>query len=378
MMLKQLKAHHFRNYLSFDFTPSPTTTLVFGDNGSGKTSLLEAIYLLGSGKSFRTSRLQYLLGKADEAEEFYLHAQLQVADVLHRVGMSRNKNTFTGLRLNGETVPSLSEFAKLFPVHVFHSGSVELVYGSAEIRRRFLDWGLFHVEHSFHALWKTLHKIVRQRNQLLKQSYVNPAEIKVWDEQLVLVSDKITALRRVHLEHIDAYLQHLCADMIGGDAIKITLSPGWAEGTDLAQGLADSFEIDRQRGFTSRGAHRADIRLTINGLAVKEMMSRGQIKTLTILLGLAQLMYLVNKKELRTLILVDDMAAELDSQHMGYLVDKLSELQQQVIYTALAPQDLPDTLITGEGVKMFHVEHGVLKDCLQTKANHSEGNNDDR
>lgn len=373
MMLKQLQGQHFRNYSHFEFNPSPTTTIIYGDNGSGKTSLLEAVYLLGSGKSFRTSRLQYLLANQG-ADEFVLHAQLQVMNNLHRAGISRNKNAFTALRLNGESVSSLSVFAKLFPVHVFHSGSVDLIYGGAEVRRRFLDWGLFHVEHEFHALWRTLNKIVRQRNHLLKQSRVNPAEISVWDEQLVSVSDKITALRRAQLEQIGAYLQRLCADVWEAAEIKVRLAAGWAEGTDLSQGLLEAYEVDRQRGFTSRGAHRADVRLTIDGQAVKEIMSRGQIKTLSILLGLAQLMYLVNEKELRTVILVDDMAAELDSHHMSYLVDQLSKLQQQVIYTALSPQELPQTLIASEGVKMFHVEQGVLKDCLQTKANHSEGN----
>lgn len=373
MMLKQLQGQHFRNYSHFEFIPSPTTTIIYGDNGSGKTSLLEAVYLLGSGKSFRTSRLQYLLANQG-ADEFVLHAQLLVMNNLHRAGISRNKNAFTALRLNGESVSSLSVFAKLFPVHVFHSGSVDLIYGGAEVRRRFLDWGLFHVEHEFHALWRTLNKIVKQRNHLLKQSRVNPAEISVWDEQLVSVSDKITALRRAQLEQIGAYLQRLCADVWEAAEIKVRLAAGWAEGTDLSQGLLGAYEVDRQRGFTSRGAHRADVRLTIDGQAVKEIMSRGQIKTLSILLGLAQLMYLVNEKELRTVILVDDMAAELDSHHMSYLVDQLSKLQQQVIYTALSPQELPQTLIASEGVKMFHVEQGVLKDCLQTKANHSEGN----
>src|SRR5699024_9781685 len=234
------------------------------------------------------------------SDEFYLHAKFQIADTLHSAGMSPGKHAFTGLRLNGESVSTLSAFAKLFLVHVFHSGSAELVYGSAEVRRRFLDWGLFHVEHDFHGLWKSLNKIVKQRNHLLKKEYVNPVEINVWDEQLVAISDKITALRRTQIEHINTYLQQLCADVWQEAPIKVTLAPGWAEGTDLSQGLKDAFEVDRQRGFTSRGAHRADIRLTVAGQAVKEVMSRGQIKTLSILLGLAQLMYLVNNKALRT------------------------------------------------------------------------------
>lgn len=378
MMLEQLKAQNFRNYQKLDFIPSPTATVILGANGSGKTSLLEAIYLLGSGKSFRTSRLQHLLSHCEEAEEFYLYAQLEAAGVQHKIGMSRNKSTFTGLRLNGETVSSLSVFAKLFPVHVFHSNSVDLIYESAEVRRRFLDWGLFHVEQHFHKLWRDLNKVVRQRNQLLKDVRSRVAEIKVWDEQLVAISAKITALRCAHLERISQYLNELLTDVLSEDTIKVSLFAGWSESSSLEQLLVDSLDVDRQRGFTSRGAHRADIKFLVNGVSAKEVLSRGQIKVFTILLGLAQLMYLVKEKGLQSLVLVDDMAAELDAYHMSYLVDKLSSLKQQVIYTALSANELPRSLVNGDGVKVFHVEHGLLRDFVEKEANQSEGNNDDR
>lgn len=376
MILKQIKGQHFRNYSSFVFSPSPTNTIVVGDNGSGKTSLLEAIYLLGSGKSFRTSRLQHLLSRG--AEVFYLHAQVQVHGVLHSLGVARERRAFTTLRLNGENISSLSTLAKVFPVQVFHSESTEIIYGAAEIRRRFLDWGLFHVEHEFHGLWKNLNKVLRQRNELLKQVHLNPEEIKVWDEQLVQISDKITGLRRKHLEHVEARFQALLGGVLGELDVRLVLHTGWPEGVDLSQGLKESFEVDRQRGFTSRGAHRADIRITVDGVIAKEALSRGQIKTLSMLLGLAQLEYLVEEKQLQPVVLVDDMAAELDADHMGWLVEKLSQLNQQVIYTALTLEGLPRTLVDAQGSKVFHVEQGELKECVQTEANINEGNNDAR
>lgn len=369
MRLEQLKAQNFRNYQSLAFTPSPTSTIVLGANGSGKTSLLEAIYLLGSGKSFRTSRLQHLLNSSKEAEEFSLYAQLESSGVHHKIGMSRNKSAFTGLRLNGETVPSLSVFAKLFPVHVFHSNSVDLIYENAERRRRFLDWGLFHVEQNFYKLWRDLNKVVRQRNQLLKDTRSTMAEIKVWDEQLIAISANITTLRRAHLEKISLYLNELLTDVLSEDTVKVSLFSGWSESSSLEQWLVDSLEVDRQRGFTSRGAHRADIKFLVNGVSAKEVLSRGQVKVFTILLGLAQLMYLVSEKGLQSLVLVDDVAAELDTYHMSYLVEKLSSLKQQVIYTALSANELPSSLVKGEGVKVFHVEHGLLRDFVEKEAN---------
>lgn len=359
MILKRIQGTKFRNYSSFSFSPSPSNTIILGENGSGKTSLLEAIYLLGSGKSFRTSRLQRLLNI--DADEFTLYAEFTLGEMLYRAGLSRNAQQFTGVKLNNHPVASLSELVRHFPVQVFHSNSTDMVYGAAELRRRFVDWGLFHVEPEFHELWRQLNKIIKQRNKLLKEYSINAAEIAPWDKQLVLVSGKINSLRQQHVEAIRPYLISMYASFDGSEEIDIALYPGWPEKASLEELLLESFETDRQRGFTSRGAHRADLRLLKNKMPVRDLMSRGQIKTLSILIGLAQLHYLVKEKALRCLVLVDDLAAELDSQHMTHLVEQLSSLGLQTIYTALSHESLPSILLKDKKAALFHVEQGGLK-----------------
>lgn len=358
MRLKLIQGTQFRNYPHFTLSPSPTNTVVYGENGSGKTSLLEAIYLFASGRSFRTSRLQRLLSVG--AEEFVLYAEFALNDHVYRAGLARSAQQFTGVKLNGENVASLSELAKKFPVQVFHSNSVDMVYGSAELRRRFIDWGLFHVEPEFHELWRQLNKVVQQRNKLLKEFSLNKADLVPWDKQLVLVSDKIGQLRQRHVDALLPYLQEMLAVFAGNMDVKLSLFQGWPAKESLLELLQESFESDRHRGFTSRGAHRADLKLTIGKLPVRDMMSRGQVKTLSMLLGLAQLHYLVKEKGLQCLVLVDDLAAELDELHMHHLVEQLTALGLQTVYTALSPEDLPKALLDDENLSVFHVEHDAL------------------
>src|SRR5699024_5690499 len=360
MQLKRIQGSFFRNYTKFTLTPSATNTIVYGENGSGKTSLLEAIYLLGSGKSFRTSRLQRLLQMG--CEEFVLYAEFSLGGHVYRAGLSRNAQQFTGIRLNGESVASLGELAKSFPVQVFHSNSVDLIYGAAELRRRFIDWGLFHVEPEFHGLWRQLNKVVQQHNILLKEYSLNKEELAPWDKQLVWVSAKISALRQQHVDALLPYLQDMLPIFASDTRLQFSLYQGWPKKESLGQLLQDSYAADRQRGFPSRGAHRADLKLTIEKLPVRDILSRWQIKTLTVLLGLAKLHYLVNEKGLKCLVLVDDLAAELDAHHMHHVVTQLTALGLQTIYTALTPKDLPAALLSDEELSVFHVEHDIQTD----------------
>lgn len=359
MKLQKIQGQGFRNYSEFTFHPSPSNTIIIGDNGSGKTSLLEAIYLLGSGKSFRTPRLRHLLYSG--AESLNLYAEFTNSDILHRCGLSRDKQQFTGLRLDGETIPSISSLAKLFPVYVFHSDSVDVVYSGPDNRRKFIDWGLFHVEQSFHQLWKDLNRVVKQRNNLLKQYGINENLVHPWNEQLAAISDRIARLREQQIQNVVDVYYELCDKYSLGVSIKFEHYPGWSEKNgSLYDQLIDSFSKDSLRGYTSFGAHRADLKMTLDGVPIKECLSRGQIKTVSMLLGLAQLSYLIKNKNLGCLILLDDMASELDEVHVSMLLEHLDQLGEQTILTALSVDEIPKTFLAKESTKMFHVEHGIL------------------
>jgi DNA replication and repair protein RecF len=358
-MLQRLTLSSFRNYQQAEFVPGAGVNLVVGDNGSGKSSLLEAIYLLGSGRSFRTSRLQRLV--RESAQDAVLFAEvLSHQGVQHRLGMARNRQGFSGLKLDGVNVRGLSDLARILPVQAFHPGTVEIVEGPSSARRRYLDWGLFHVEQSFLPLWRQLYTALQQRNRLLRSGRFQHREMLVWDQQVATVSGRISQLRSAYLTALSPHLQTVLGHIGELPEVNISLYAGWPDGEDLLALLAADIEKDRQRGHTGRGAHRAELRLTTAAGPVRDVFSRGQTKTLSYALLLAQLYLLVHGHGGQCLVLVDDLASELDSQHSAAVLAALKDLKQQMIITALSADALP-VQAEGNETRMFHVEHGVLK-----------------
>lgn len=357
-MLQRLVLSSFRNYSHAELPLGAGLNLVVGGNGSGKSSLLEAIYLLGTGRSFRTSRLQRLVNEA-AAETVVFAEVLSRQNVLHRVGVSRDRQGFTALKLDGANIRGLSELARLLPVQAFHPATVEIVEGPSSARRRYLDWGLFHVEQSFLPLWRQLSGALQQRNKLLRSGSANGRELSAWDQQVASVSDRINGLRAGYLAALLPHLDAVLAHMGELPEVRVSLYPGWPEGEDLLALLAQDLERDKQRGYTGRGAHRAELRLTTGAGPVRDVFSRGQTKTLSYALLLAQLYLLVRSHGGRCLVLVDDLASELDAQHSDAVIRALQELGQQTLITALSAESLP-ALTRDEATRVFHVEHGVL------------------
>lgn len=358
-MLRRLALESFRNYLSQEFLPSPSVSLITGANGSGKSSLLEAIYVLSSGKSFRGGRPRRLVREGADETVIFAEAVRQSGDV-HRIGVARDGSGFTRLRRDGRTVQGLSELARLLPVRVFHPGTLELVEGPSAVRRRYLDWGLFHVEQSFHGYWRDLRHALEQRNGLLRQGGASARELGAWTQQVALASGRINRLRSAYLERLSPHFQALLGSFPELPPVRVGLQSGWPGDSEekLLEVLTAELETDRRRGFTGRGAHRAELRLTTDGGLVRDLFSRGQCKVAGYLLLLAQIQDLTERGEEDCLVLVDDLASELDEAHRDQMIRALLGLGQQTIFTALAAEQLPS--LVDRGAEMFHVEHGVL------------------
>lgn len=358
-MLKRLVFNNFRNYPQVEFLPSPSISLISGDNGSGKSSLLEAIYTLSTGKSFRTTKLSRLV--SDDAERCTLFAEVQQQQVLHRIGMSRIGSGADSLRIDGARPRGLSELARLLPVQVFHPDSVNLVYGEAATRRSFLDWGLFHVEQSFLSDWRRFRNILQQRNQLLKQRLQDRRLLAIWDQQLIEVSARIDQLRRAYIKHLELLLPAGLERVSHLPAIQLDYYPGWPHGKSLEEALARNFDKDLLRGFTSVGPQRADLRLKFDGQLAKDLLSRGECKILGYALLLSQLQVMQQASDRQCVLLVDDMVSELDAGHCEALIQELVGLGQQMIITAVDRRPLIGMLgDTAKDAAMFHVEHGGL------------------
>lgn len=354
-MLKQLSLSHFRLFDEAQLQFSSGVTWIVGENGCGKTSLLEAISFLSSAKSFRTSRASRLIQQGQT--NFTLYAELDVNATSHRLGIQRNHEGIASVRLDGSTPSRLSELAYLLPVQVFHPDSIRLVTGEASSRRSFLDWGVFHVEHTYSTVMRDFKQVLQQRNKLLKAWKPNLSELSVWSQQLVALSDRIDQLRSSYVKRLSVHFQQALRCFPELPSVECRYSRGWPKASDLGTLLQENSEKALVRGFTAYGPHRADLRLHVeDGTPVKEVLSRGQCKIVSYALLLAQLYSLVQEQEQNCLLLVDDLASELDARNRHALFTALFALQQQMVITSLEADFLIDKRNRSD--KVFHVEHG--------------------
>ncbi|WP_144820972.1 DNA replication/repair protein RecF [Marinobacter piscensis] len=376
MALVKLHTEFFRN---LNFTEpvsfSPSFNLIYGANGSGKTSILEAIGYLGLGRSFRVNRHQAVVQHGEHKLTVFggldhgfdgLQNRRSENPLAHRLGISRDvSRKETILRVDGESVRSLSSLAMHLPVSVIDPGVFDIVAGGPGKRRQFLDWAVFHVEPSFAAGWQQCQRVISQRNQTLRNGRMDESLLRIWDAQYATLSEQVSTARETTFEGFKRAFFSLVhkVDMSWADKLKLEFYPGWDTTQSLTDVLLRHREQEKRMGHTLYGPNRADIRIRFQGRPVAETFSRGQQKTLVILMKIAQSVVL-NELGKQVSFLVDDINAELDESHRSMLAQKLQELGCQVFVTSIEHPD-PDVLWKGNSTpeyRMFHVEHGKLKE----------------
>lgn len=359
MTLARLKIRNLRNLLAVDLAPGTGINVILGPNASGKSSLLEAVHLLSCGKSFRTHHLAQLISRGTDAMTLS-------AEVLSRqhgsttLGMEyESKGGHLRVRAGGRSVHRMSELASYLPVITIHQESHRLFTQGPEFRRTFLDWGVFHVEPRFLPAWQRYRRALRQRNSMLQQGIGRP---DIWDPELVEHGLLMDAQRRRYLQRFDPIFTELLCILRIESKVSLSYRPGWDTDVDLAVQLAQALGGDRRLGYTRYGPHRADIDFTAGGVPVRERLSRGQIKVLVYAAFLAQACVLAEATGRRGLIMMDDLAAELDRQHIDQLIEKIATLGFQSIITSSDPEFRGH--VEPVGHKVFHVEHGRFTEVI--------------
>lgn len=357
MPLSRLKVNQFRNLSLVDLQFSPDINLIYGHNGSGKTSLLESIFVLGLGRSFRGHKIKPLINET--AEQLVVHGKSE--DWV--IGVARPRRGASQFKVNGTAVTSLAELTKTFPAVVINSDTFQLLAGGPKERRQFLDWLVFHVEPSFYPSWKGAARCLKQRNIMLRHGRMSYGEVAPWDRELVEHTEQLTKLRVDCFERFKETFLALVEEFIAVDSLTLSYWPGWnaAEGS-LAQLLTNKFEVDCARGHTTNGFHRADLKLKIGKQEASEVLSRGQQKLMVCALMLAKCLVYQEATSRKIVILVDDLPSELDDYHQKLLVDWLNKLNCQVFVTGVDKQALlnPWGEYPERQIAVFHVEHGNI------------------
>lgn len=326
-----------------------------GANGSGKSALIESVYILGRGRSFRSAQIRSVI---NHQSSFLLVAGTLVRDdqASEQIGIRLDGETFE-IRINHQPSDRKSDLAYLLPLQLIYPKSYELLEGGSQLRREFIDWGVFHDNPRFLPVWRRFRKALLQRNALLKTGA--SFQLPVWDQELANYGIIVNELRKNYIDRLIPVFNIIADHFLALSALEIKLICGWNTDHDYRDVLIHDQEKDLRHGFTHSGPHRADFRLLIKGRLAKDFVSRGQSKLLVICLKLAQLQ-LLNSGSVKGCVLIDDFGAELDADNRARLLNYFLSIDNQIMMTATSPNDL-DALDLRPSIKMFHVEHGKIK-----------------
>ena len=356
MFLSRLDTLQFRNLEPTRLDLSPGVVLITGPNGSGKTSLLEAVAMLGSGRSFRSNRMSAVIRYG--AASLTVFGELRTSSQASvSIGITRERSGVSQIKVAGEAVRTASELATVLPVQVIDPGSVELVTEGPSVRRRFLDWGTFHVEPSFLRVWREYRRCLEQRNALLR-SNTSSEQFDLWERQLAENARQIDDMRTRYVDALKPEVVKALEELGGAEDVSAHYARGWEDGLELDEVLSSTRRGDREAGYTRAGPQRADLRLVATGRKAADVLSRGQQKILACALLLAQARQLESATEKTGIYLVDDPAAELDEARRARLGKALTAMKGQVWITAVQADLMLDGLGEASGLARFHVEQG--------------------
>jgi DNA replication and repair protein RecF len=328
--LSRLQVTDFRCLQSAELSLDPHFTLISGVNASGKTSILEAIYVLGRGRSFRTRRLEHLIRSG--TERFVVFGELETSSRRVPMGVEGSRNGIRG-QIAGDKPSSLAELALFLPVQIIDPEVHRLIEEGPSRRRRFLDWGVFHVEQSFVGHWQRYQQVLKQRNAALKSKQPRTV-VSVWDGDLIRSGELLGASRARYVALLAPHAEAIARNLLGME-LSLSYRNGWVKDHSMAEALAQSWGHDQETGATQVGPHRAELGIRLDGVSVKDRISRGQQKLLAAALLIAQLKLFPEQSSVQPSLLLDDPAAELDDERLASLIREVSAQSVQLVVTTL-------------------------------------------
>jgi len=359
MRLDQLRIHGLRCLTDVSVALDPAINVFVGANGAGKTSVLEAVFLLSHARSFRSGAAEALLQRGTPGLSIF--AELRHSDDrAFRLGLGRSGSRWEA-KLDGDAV-AIGQLVRECAVVCFEPGSHALIAGAAEERRRYLDWGVFHVEQDFLSSWRRYQRALKQRNSLLRSTTTPTDELFApWEAELAQTAHHIDDLRRTYLDLLRPILLASAAGLLPElGALELRYRRGWSDDRELSQQLRELRSRDLARGHTTLGSHRADWSIAFERAPLREHLSRGQEKLTALACVLAQAKLYAQCRGEWPVVCLDDLASELDQSHQAAVVAQLSAARAQVLLTGTevpqALQSLPS--------RVFHVEQGQLTRLL--------------
>ncbi len=350
MQFNSVDIHNLRCLQDIQFVPDAGTSLIVGANGSGKTSVLEALALASLGKSFLSNRSSDIVRSG--AQGLSVRAMLSDPDSGPFDVSVRKIKGETSISLDGMPIMAASALAQRVPLVVINSKAADILGENPSNRRALVDRTMFHVEPAYVKSWKGYRQALRQRNELLKNKAPR-SETGFWHDTLAELAEAIDEKRLRVVSTMNKALESCPLGEILGP-LRMNYAPGWNRGKSYREQLDESWGRDLKFGHTSLGIHRADLTLKADERSIARRLSRGQAKFIVcnLLLSLADFVKAESAKA--SIILVDDLAAELDDKMRAGAVEMVNQRGGQRIFTAIKASEIPE--ISDVTNKVFHVE----------------------
>ncbi|HOD48812.1 MAG TPA: DNA replication/repair protein RecF [Candidatus Hydrogenedentes bacterium] len=354
MVLRELKTEGFRCLNLAQFAPGNGVNVIWGDNAQGKTSLLEAILYAATSKSHRTNQESDMVQHGQHG--FRIHAAAQRIDRPVTVDATwwHGQKRF---KVNGVAQNKVSGILGKMPVVFFSPEDVELVRGTAAVRRKFLDMEISQIEPAYLRALQQYRQVLKQRNELLKHTALEPDLLDAWDEQLVRYGRVIARSRRAFVDELRAAAAPAYQTIAESEDLAIAFAPDIPPDKDHLAALRETRERDRRYGLTHRGPHRDDFDLVISGKAARQFASQGQQRTAALALKLAELRLVRQRIAEYPILMLDDVLSELDPKRSRRLFQTIpEEVQCLLTATHLSPDAVP----AGVTCSFYRITKGQL------------------
>lgn len=356
LLITSLTLEGFRNLVPLTLEPGARFNVLFGDNGAGKSSVLEAIGYLASLRSFRQARKDDMI--ALDTPRSHLRARIESTPLSRDYRIALDRTAGRSVQVDGKKPRSLGSYYGHLPTVLFHPGDTELMSGSPEARRAFLDRILEQVDAGYARLVDDYTKALRSRNRLLKTPRVEPRSVTAYDGILAELGARIGLARSTLTAELKPLVEAHFAE-ITEQALPLEVSYSARHEPErelMLRALHDSLDKDLMRGFTGVGPHGDDLRAGIKQTLAKHHASQGQHRALVLALKVAELSVLAQHKRRLPLLLLDDVSSELDRSRNRRFFQLLAKLGGQIFLTTTHRE----FILLDEHRSDFYVEAGSI------------------
>lgn len=336
MFIQQLKLKNFRNYKELDLKLNNNITIVHGDNAQGKTNLLESIYFIAIGRSYRASNDKELI---NFNEEFCgLEAIATNGDIRDKIEINLNSEKQKRISINGVPVKKLGDLLGNILVVSFSPEDLQLIKSGPSARRKFIDVELCQLSKIYYYDLKQYNHVLKQRNNLLKSVKYNEnlkETLFVFDSQLIQYGTRIMKQRELFIKELSDFANKIQNDITNGiEQLKIEYEPSVTI-EHYEEKLNKALNKDILYGMTSIGIHKDDISFYINDIDVKKYGSQGQQRTSSLATKLAEIEIIKSKHNTTPILLLDDVLSELDKHRQQFLIKSIKDIQTIITCTGI-------------------------------------------